>query len=266
MTEGKASTRARHDVPVAALSCIDLCAGYGRTRVLNDVTCTFAPGITGVVGVNGAGKTTWLRVLAGIAAPQAGRLSWDGRDIRGERDRSILRASLGYLPQNPHWHSRARVRDMIEFFLSCRAIPRTRARRLCERALAATDSEAFADRPLQALSGGQTRRAFLALAIAHRPRVLVLDEPTAGLDPLQRIGLRTMVRSLSEDTVVIWATHEVGDLEHAAAHIVALDAGTLAWAGDLDELSARGHHSPQHGLSALEAGLVEVLHAGGGSR
>ncbi|MBD3689136.1 ATP-binding cassette domain-containing protein [Nanchangia anserum] len=249
-----------------ALSCVELCAGYGRTRVLHDVTCSFAAGITGVVGVNGAGKTTWLRILAGIAAPQAGRMSWCGRDIRGERDRSVLRASLGYLPQNPHWHPQARVRDMIEFFLSCRGIPRSRVSRLCERALAATDGEGFAGRPLQALSGGQTRRAFLALAIAHRPRVLVLDEPTAGLDPLQRIGLRTMVRSLSADTIVIWATHEVGDLEHAASHIVALDSGALAWAGDLDELSARGQRSPQHGLSVLESGLVEVLQAGGARR
>ena len=233
---------------------------YGSHPVLRSVDLEVAPGIAGIVGPNGAGKTTLLRLVAGIAEPREGYLSLDGRRIDGRKGRSQLRAQVGFLPQDPRWFGESSVEGMVSYFATSRLGRSAATRRAVAEAIEVVGLSDRSRSKLRELSGGQARRAFLAQALVHDPRVLVLDEPTAGLDPVQRVRLREHLLVASEGRIVIWATHVVGDLSAFAASVLVLDDGEVAWRGTPEELEVLGgDEAGTSGATAGERGLLRIL-------
>lgn len=237
---------------------------YGRHEVLHGLSTQFPVGVSGLMGVNGAGKTTTFRILAGLSAPSSGVISLNGRPVNSRGDRSRHRSQVGYLPQSPRWYPESTVHELLTYFATSRMGRSGQVGRAVERAMEAADVVDLRDAELGRLSGGQLRRAFLAQAVVHDPPVLILDEPTAGLDPVQRIRLRERVVSLGRTRIVVWATHIIDDLNSMADHAVVMHDGTQLWSGTPDELAALG--KPPLGLDAArdavsdaERGFLRVI-------
>ena len=186
-----ARPRGRAEVTIEGLT-----RRYGRTLALDQVDLEVSAGITGVLGPNGAGKTTLLSILATVAAPDTGRLSVLGCDPADAAGRLRIRRSLGYLPQELEYHRHFKVAAFLDYVAILKEIT-DKQRRHAEiaRVLAETGLEAVAAKPIRALSGGMRRRLGLAQALLGDPRLLVLDEPAAGLDPEQRLRFREMLSS-----------------------------------------------------------------------
>ncbi|MEJ5914565.1 ATP-binding cassette domain-containing protein [Pseudokineococcus sp. 1T1Z-3] len=250
-----------------SLTLRDLSFSYGRRQVLDIPDLTWRAGPVGVLGVNGAGKTTLLRVLAGIATPSAGHLLLDGARLESRRDRSRYRERVGYLPQDPSWLPEFRVADFVRYFASLRLARGVDLDMAVWTALEAVDLQQQAHERLGELSGGQRQRAFIAQALVHDPDVVVLDEPTAGLDPVQRIRVRGLVAGLAESRLVVVSTHLVEDLHQLAREITVVDGGRALWHGTSECLAERGRASRSSGqhVSTLEAGFLDVLEAGAGT-
>lgn len=234
---------------------------YGRHEALRGVSGEWGTGVVGALGVNGAGKTTLLRVLAGIAPPSGGRLAVDGVPVTSRVDRSRLRGKVGYLPQSPRWLPELTVTEFVTYFGRLR-IGRHGVDEAVSRAVGAVGLEDSRDVQLGHLSGGQRQRAFIAQAIVHSPRILILDEPSAGLDPRQRIRLRGLLAALATDRLVLISTHLVEDLQQLASHILILNDGRALWQGSFAELQDRGRRDGQedHALASdAEAGFLSLI-------
>ena len=239
---------------------------YGRHAVLHGLTTEFSFGISGLLGVNGAGKTTALRLLAGLACPSRGAVSFDGHSIDTGKARSDHRAQVGFLPQSPRWYPESTVAELVSYVAVSRLRRGPHVAQAVAAALDAADMTELRDTRLGQLSGGQLRRAFLAQAVVHDPPVLILDEPTAGLDPVQRSRLRERVLLLAQSRVVVWATHIIDDLVSMADQVVVLDCGVQRWRGTPGELVALGTESRPSGqsdaVSAGERGFLTILSPG----
>lgn len=234
---------------------------YGRHEALRGVSGEWGVGVVGVLGPNGAGKTTLLRVLAGIAPPSNGRLTVDGVPVLSRTDRSRLRAQVGFLPQAPRWLPELTVTEFVTYFARLR-LGRKGAGTAVPAAIADVGLEERRDVQLGRLSGGQRQRAFIAQAIVHSPRILILDEPSAGLDPRQRIRLRVLLAGLAADRLVVISTHLVEDLQQLASHILVLDDGHAVWHGSFAELQQRGQRLRKEDLamaSDAEAGFLSLI-------
>lgn len=236
----------------------DLTFAYGRKEVLHGLTGQWRPGVVGLLGLNGAGKTTLLRVLATTATPSDGVLRIAGHDPRQFRARSRLRKSLGYLPQDASWHPAFTVREFGHYFAWLHGVSHKQRRRRVDEVLDTVDLTRFADERLGRLSGGQRRRAMLVQALVHQPTVLILDEPTAGLDPEQRVRVRNLVRTIAADRLVILSTHLVEDVGYAADRVVVLHEGRFVFDGDSDTLKANAY-SDDPGGNPLEQGFHRVI-------
>lgn len=231
---------------------------YGRKEVLHGLTGQWLPGVVGLLGLNGAGKTTLLRVLATTATPSDGVLKIAGQDPRHFRARPRLRKSLGYLPQDASWHPAFTVREFGHYFAWLHGVPRKQRKRRVDEVLDTVDLTRHVGQRLGRLSGGQRRRAMLVQALVHQPTVLVLDEPTAGLDPEQRVRLRTLVRAIAADRLVILSTHLVEDVGYTADRVVVLHEGRFVFDGDSDTLRAKAY-SDDPGDNPLEQGFHRVI-------
>ncbi|MGV9182526.1 ATP-binding cassette domain-containing protein [Arcanobacterium canis] len=229
---------------------------YGSREVFSDLNIELPRGLTGLVGPNGAGKTTVLRILAGIIKPSSGYVMHDGEKILSARSRSVLRQKTGYLPQNPTWTSLTSVGDFVEYCFRMNG-GRNEVSRAVAAALEATNVYQLRDRKIGQLSGGERRRVYLAGAIVHSPEVVILDEPTVGLDPEQRIHFRQMVENLATESTVLLSTHIIEDLSGIAHAISVLNEGKVIWNGTVDALRSYGEGAK--GMSDLEAGYLYVL-------
>lgn len=229
---------------------------YGSTAAIDGVTVDVGPGITGLLGLNGVGKTTLLRMIATVTKPGRGRVEVLGVDSTA-RDLTLLRRRLGYLPQNATWTGSLRVREMLEVFAWMRHIPRRDIGEKVSGALDRTSMGALAGRRLGTLSGGEHRRAMLAQALLAEPGLLVLDEPTAGLDPRQRVQIRRMLVEIARDTATLVSTHLLEDVSTVADRLLVLDAGHLVFAGSPAELAGTADGGPS--ATALEAGFLRVI-------
>ena len=235
---------------------------YGRHVALYSISLTLRPGVTGILGPNGAGKSTLLRLIAGLTLADSGHINFDGRQIRNHGDASHLRSKVGYLPQNPGWNSRSTVLEFVTYFAQARMGRSVRTKDAVIRSLAEVELAGKAHMQLRQLSGGQRRRAFLAQALTHNPSILVLDEPTAGLDPVQRIRLRELVANIASERIVVWATHIVDDLVNLADEIAVLEDAQVKWIGDPQQLVNIGIESRVGGsdsYSDAERGFLTVL-------
>jgi ABC-type multidrug transport system ATPase subunit len=204
------------------------------TAALSGIDLDLEEGMFGLLGPNGAGKTTLLSTIVLVEEPSAGSLVYGGLDASRPRDRSAIRRRIGYLPQDfePLGHLTG-----FEYVLHCarlRGLPLGR-RALRERArevLSGVDLTRVADRPSGTYSGGMRRRLGLAQALLHRPRLLVIDEPTAGLDPEERIRFRNLISEVAESSAVLLSTHIVEDIEATCPRIAILARGRLLYDGE----------------------------------
>jgi ABC-2 type transport system ATP-binding protein len=230
---------------------------FGRTEAVAGVDLRSGPGVLGLLGPNGAGKTSLLRMLATVIAPSSGRLRLLERDPRVHAERREIRRRLGYLPQNLGYYPGFTVVEFVEYFALLKEMPSARVAAAVATAVERVGLGERARTRLRMLSGGMLRRVGIAQAIVNDPQLLLLDEPTAGLDPEQRVAFRTLLRELAESATVVVSTHLVEDVGAACGRVALMESGRIVFHGTPAELVARGEHGT--GDAPLERGYSAVL-------
>jgi ABC-2 type transport system ATP-binding protein len=212
---------------------------YGTTRALDQVDLALDRGITGLLGPNGAGKTTLLSILATVSEPDAGRVSVFGLNPRDNAERVEIRRRLGYLPQELGYHRHFTVAGFLDYVAILKEITdrRVRAQEVA-RVLAAVGLESRARARIRTLSGGMRQRLGIAQALLGRPDLLILDEPTAGLDPEQRLRFRELLSDLPGDPAIVLSTHQADDIAAICPYAVVLLQGRVCFAGTPADLAA----------------------------
>jgi ABC-2 type transport system ATP-binding protein len=232
------------DVHTAAIQVGGLSRRYGTTRALDNVDLTVERGVTGLLGPNGAGKTTLLSILATVSEPDSGHVSVFGLDPRDRAERVAIRRRLGYLPQELGYHRHFTVAAFLDYVAILKEIVdrRQRAEEVA-RVLAVTGLDRYARKRIRALSGGMRQRLGIAQALLGHPDLLILDEPTAGLDPEQRLRFRELVSNLPGDPVIMLSTHQADDIAAICPNVVVLLQGRVHFVGTPVELAgtATGH-------------------------
>lgn len=212
---------------------------YGRTRALDGVSFDLHDGITGLLGPNGAGKTTLLRMLATVLAPDAGNIELLGFDPSRTADRVAARRRLGYMPQEPGFHRNFTTFEFIDYVAILKEMVDRRQRHdEVRRVIDLVDLAGKTGSKIKTLSGGMRRRVALAQALLGDPHLLLLDEPTAGLDPEQRLKFRDLISRIGEDRTVVVSTHQTEDIAAFATDVVVLDEGRKLFDGTPRELIA----------------------------
>lgn len=198
---------------------------YGERQALREVSLCCEPGVLGLVGPNGAGKTTLMRIAATLIAPTAGVVRWDGLDVR-ERAAEVRRG-LGYLPQDFGVYPEFTARQFLRYFAALKGLVPELGRRRVDEVLEMVNLGPDADRRLGGYSGGMKQRVGIAQALLNDPRLLIVDEPTAGLDPVERVRFRTLLAGLSGNRLTILSSHVIGDVEAIANRLAILREGRL---------------------------------------
>ncbi len=190
---------------------------------LRDLSLALEPGVLGLLGPNGAGKSTLMRILATVTKPTEGRVLWNGTDIAESPD--PLRAVLGYLPQDFGVYPNLNAVEFLEYMAAIKGLDGRAARRRIDELLEVVNLHEARRRPLGGYSGGMKQRVGIAQALLNDPLLLIVDEPTAGLDPEERVGFRALIADLASDRIVILSTHIVSDVEATATSITLLNKG-----------------------------------------
>jgi ABC-2 type transport system ATP-binding protein len=240
------------------IEAADLCQGYGRTTVLAGLDLSIGRGVTVLLGPNGAGKTTLLETVSTLRLPRSGSLRILGFDATRNPDIREIRRRSGFLPQRFGWFRSFTAREFVEYAAWLKLVPRDQVRAATERVLDQVGLLDLADRPMRAMSGGMLQRLGIAHAIVHQPELLILDEPTVGLDPEQRVEFRALIRRLAERAAVLISTHLVDDVRHVGGRVLVLSEGALAFTGDVDALEAEAT-ADAVGDTTLERGYSSVL-------
>lgn len=184
-------------------------------------------GIYGLLGANGAGKTTLMRMVCGILKPTSGTITFDGIDVSEERYRSML----GYLPQDFGYYPEFTGEDFLLYMAALKGMRKPQARRKTVELLKLVSLHDVAKKKIKTYSGGMKQRLGIAQALLNQPKLLVLDEPTAGLDPKERVRFRDLIKDLGKDSIVLLSTHIVSDIEHIADDILMMKSGQLIYQG-----------------------------------
>jgi ABC-2 type transport system ATP-binding protein len=225
----------------------NLCKNYrGSVHALRNVQITLQPGILGLLGPNGAGKSTLMRILATVTRPSSGRVLWNDTDIATNPD--ALRNVLGYLPQDFGVYPNLSAIEFLEYLAAVKGIPAAAAKKRIGELLELVNLADAAKRPLGGYSGGMRQRAGIAQALLNDPQLLIVDEPTAGLDPEERVRFRNLLSELSGERIVILSTHIVSDVEAVATRIAILAHGQLL-----------AHDSPEGLLASVARKVWEVV-------
>ncbi len=197
----------------------------GGVRALSDFGLELGPGVLGLLGPNGAGKTTLMRILATLTRPTAGRVTWDGHDLAREPD--AVREVLGYLPQDFGVYPNLSALEFLEYIAAAKGLAPRAARQRIHDLLDLVNLGDERRRPLGGYSGGMRQRVGIAQALLNDPRLLIVDEPTGGLDPEERVRFRNLLSELPGERVVILSTHIVSDVEASATDIAIIAHGRL---------------------------------------
>ena len=192
---------------------------------LNDVSLELDPGIYGLLGPNDAGKSTLMNIITGNIRPTEGKVLWDGADIRelGGRFRSLI----GYAPQQQGLYNSFSGRRFLSYMAALKGIPKKEVSSEIERVLSYVNLQEAADRAVGGYSGGMKQRILIAQAILGEPKLIVLDEPTAGLDPKERVRIREQIKELSGDKIILVSTHVVSDITPIAKEILLIRSGNV---------------------------------------
>jgi len=197
----------------------------GQVWGLRNFSLELGPGILGLLGPNGAGKTTLMNILATVTKPTEGSVSWNGTDI--VRSPNELRAVLGYLPQHFGIYPNLNAVEFLQYIAAMKGLNGNAARRRINELLQLTNLTDVSNRRLGSYSGGMKQRVGIAQALLNDPQLLIVDEPTAGLDPEERVRFRNLLSELSGDRIVILSTHIVSDVEAVATEIMLINNGHL---------------------------------------
>lgn len=208
---------------------------FQGVAAVDQVTLTFGCGVYGLLGANGAGKTTLMRILCTLLKPTGGNITWDGLDIfkMGMEYRKLL----GYLPQDFGYYPDFTVKDYLCYIASIKGVRPDVTKRLVSELLGKVGLSKEQNKKMKKLSGGMKRRAGIAQAIINDPRILILDEPTAGLDPNERIRFRKLLSELAQDRLVLLSTHIVTDVESIANEILLMKSGQIIQSGTPGEIT-----------------------------
>ncbi|MFI5497375.1 ABC transporter ATP-binding protein [Actinoplanes sp. NPDC051859] len=232
----------------------------GRHLAVNGLDLALGTGVHGLLGPNGAGKTTLMRALATVIQPAGGALTLLGQEVGGRADLRRVRRGLGYLPQHFGFYPRFTVREFVEYMAWLKEMPKAAIPAAVQRAIDRVGLTNRSESKLKTLSGGMLRRAGIAQAIVNDPEILLLDEPTVGLDPEQRLDFRELLRDIGVDSTVLVSTHLVEDVVAACSDVVLVDAGRLVYQGTPADLAARGG-AGDAGDSPAERGYSALLRA-----
>jgi ABC-2 type transport system ATP-binding protein len=216
----------------------------GNVWALRNFTLELSPGVLGLLGPNGAGKTTSMSILATITRATEGRVFWNGVDIAKNPD--MLRSVLGYLPQDFGVYPNLNAVEFLEYLAAVKGLDATTSRRRIDELLNLVNLNDVRKRPLGGFSGGMKQRVGIAQALLNDPQLLIVDEPTAGLDPEERVRFRNLLSDLSGERIVILSTHIVSDVEATATDIALISQGTLV-----------AHATPEELLRSVEGKVWE---------
>ena len=198
---------------------------YRDKMAAADVSLTLTPGVWGLLGANGAGKTTLMRMLAGILRPTEGQILCDGVEIGALG--AAYREKLGYLPQEFGFYPEFTVQDYLEYMAALKGLPRAEAARQIDALLERVSLAEVRRKKIVKLSGGMKRRVGIAQALLNDPEILILDEPTAGLDPGERVRFRNLLSEFAQERIVLISTHIVSDVEYIAAENAVMKDGKI---------------------------------------
>jgi ABC-type multidrug transport system ATPase subunit len=218
----------------------------GGVQALHDLRLTLRPGVLGLLGPNGAGKSTLMRILATITQPSSGRVLWNDTEISRHPD--ALRRVLGYLPQDFGVYPNLNALEFLEYLAAVKGLSANAARKRIGELLELVNLTEAAKRPLGRFSGGMRQRVGIAQALLNDPQLLIVDEPTAGLDPEERVRFRNLLSELSGERIVILSTHIVSDIEAVATSIAILSHGRLV-----------AHDTPEALLAGVSGKIWEMV-------
>lgn len=216
------------------LSIDRLTKQYQNKIAVDRISLRLNTGIYGLLGANGAGKTTLMRMVCGILKPTSGTITFDGIDVSEERYRSML----GYLPQDFGYYPEFTGEDFLLYMAALKGMRKPQARRKTVELLKLVSLHDVAKKKIKTYSGGMKQRLGIAQALLNQPKLLVLDEPTAGLDPKERVRFRDLIKDLGKDSIVLLSTHIVSDIEHIADDILMMKSGQLIYQGKWTDSSS----------------------------
>lgn len=216
------------------LTIMNLSKQFKDKTAVDDVCLSLTPGVWGLLGANGAGKTTLMRMIADILSPTSGKILYDGKDIQamGEGYRNLF----GFLPQDFGFFQDFTVKDYLEYVAALKDVPARETRKKIDSLLHTLTLSDVKNKKIIKLSGGMKRRVGIAQAMLNDPKILIMDEPTAGLDPGERVRFRNFISEFSHDRIVLISTHIVSDIEYIATKNAIMKAGKILDVGTTDEL------------------------------
>lgn len=212
---------------------------YANKIAVDRISLTLNNGVYGLLGENGAGKTTLMRMLCGILKPTSGEIKWGELDVSSEAYRDVL----GYLPQNFGYYPEFTAFDFMLYMASLKGLTKPRAKEKTKELLELVSLSDMAKRKIKTFSGGMKQRLGIAQAILNNPKILILDEPTAGLDPKERVRFRNLISKLGTDRIVLLSTHIVSDVEHISNTILVMKHGTIIHKGSLSKIIKAIEHN-----------------------
>ena len=215
---------------------------YQNKIAVDRISLKMHKGVYGLLGANGAGKTTLMRMLCGILKPTSGTITFDNLDVTTEEYRS----ELGYLPQDFGYYPEFTGMDFLLYMAALKGLDKSYAKRKASQLLKEVSLQDKANKKIKTYSGGMKQRLGIAQALLNDPKILVLDEPTAGLDPKERVKFRDMIAELGKESIVLLSTHIISDIEHIADVVLMIKNGQLIYQGKQDD-----------GLEDLEAFYLE---------
>lgn len=217
---------------------------FSGVHAVNHVSFSMKKGVYGLLGVNGAGKTTLMRMLCTLTRPTTGEILWNGKNIfeMGADYRNVL----GYLPQDFGYYPDLSIYDYMMYIASIKGIRQGAARKRAKQLLDQVGLTKYERRKMKTLSGGMARRVGIAQAMLNNPKILVLDEPTAGLDPNERIRFRNLISELAKERLVLLSTHIVSDVEFIANQIMLMKNGRFFYTGTTEHLISSMDESVWH--------------------
>ena len=210
---------------------------YRDFAAVDGITLTMTSGVYGLLGLNGAGKTTMMRMICTLMRPSSGTIRYDGKDIFELND--SYRDILGYLPQDFGYYPEFTVKDYLMYISALKGMKTAVAKNRVKELLQEVGLVKASSKKMKQLSGGMKRRVGIAQAILNDPKILILDEPTAGLDPMERIRFRNLIGKLAETRIVLLSTHIVSDIEAIANQILLMKDGKIIQSGTKEQLCAR---------------------------